>query len=125
MTNKELQEKIISLETRINNLETRDSLGERISLLLPLLEDHAKTCPDFNGFKISHTQDSEDPENLFYQASVTFQCSCNRMWIAILSDELNIPVLQQYLEMINKKYKIDKPKINNIADRIELNEPTN
>jgi hypothetical protein len=27
--------------------------------------------------------------------------------------------------MINKKYKINKHKINNITDRIELNEPTN
>jgi len=129
MTLEELEEKINSLETKVKNMEVDQTMGEHASLL-PAFENHAKNCPDFNGFIMSYPNPSNRNSNqiTYIYDTITVQCSCGQpeaIWVLCISDQFKVFFFRQYLETINKKYKINKPKINNITDRIELNEPTN
>lgn len=117
----DILKKLENIETKIINIERRVMLGDLASFL-PVLEENAKKCENFQGYTYTITGNTIDIEPTFQ-----IKCSCNKpehmMFLCGETVNINKAFLQTYIDEINQKYKklpIPRPQIKNITERMEV-----
>jgi hypothetical protein len=114
---KEIYQKLCDIEIRLKMIELKDAMGQH-KHFIPILEDIAKKCSEFQGFTITKSTIGKD----YLTPATTIQCSCGSPnHCIILCDIINDPHLEQYLDELKEKYKIKPlPKISNPIERINI-----
>ena len=113
--------KLCSLEEKIKVMEKRNIL-EGHALALTLIEDHAKTCSDFQGFTVIEENKDNSKGATYLEPTITTKCSCNKPEASVMScglDKRQLDFFKECVEEINQKYKqtpIPKIEIKNITD---------
>lgn len=117
VTLKQIYEKLCTLEEKIRHMEIIATL-ESYASPLKIIEEHAKICPNFNGYTLKKEIMKYQVFEGEHEQQITAECSCKNQQHTLIITGLDIkePFFKLCVEEINQKYKnppTPKPEISN------------